>query len=120
LCWLARRPPGVVASSDTMTDEATGFEDIVVAEGVDGSPEFRTTVESEPPTLSGLKARGWGTDLKTPAWDDVRDRLDPTDFELGARVATIHYDLDAWEYRVEYQVDRTVVERLQALAGWSR
>ena len=100
--------------------EATGYQEIVVAEGVDGSPEFRKTTDSEPPTLSGLKSRGWGTDLQTPAWNDVRDRLDADDFELGTHVATIHYDLDAWEYRVEYHVERTFVERLQDLVGWSR
>lgn len=95
--------------------EATGYQEVVVAEGVDGAPEFRKTVDSEPPTLSGLKARGWGTDLQTPAWDDVRDRLDPADYELGTHVATIHYDLDAWEYRVHYHVDRTVLEHARDL-----
>lgn len=100
--------------------EATGYQDIVVAEGVDEAPEFRKTVDSEPPTLSGLKARGWGTDLQTPAWDDVRERLDPADYELGTYVATIHYDLDDWSYRVEYHVDRTVVERVRDVLGWDR
>jgi len=99
---------------------STGYQEVVVAEGVDGSPEFRKTVESEPPTLSGLKARGWGTDLQTPAWDDVRERLDPTDYELGTHVATIHYDLNVWEYRVDYHVRRGILGRVRAAIGRNR
>lgn len=34
-------------------------------------------------------------DLKTPAWDEVRDVIDVQDYEVGTQVATIHYDLDA-------------------------
>lgn len=102
--------------------EATGYTEVVVAEGVDGSPEFRKTIDSEPPEIRDVGDYGWGTDLKTPAWDDVRDRLDPDDGELGMHVATIHYDLDAWEYRVEYHVDASVgvLDCVRALLGRER
>jgi len=102
-----------------MTD-ATGYQEVVVAEGVDGAPEFRKTVDSEPPSIRDVGDWGWGTDLQTPAWDDVRERLDPTDYELGAHVATIHYDLDDWGYRVEYHVDQGVLEHVRTLLGGRR
>lgn len=97
--------------------EATGYTEVVVAEGVDGSPEFRKTVESEPPGIRDVGDYGWGNDLKTPAWEEVRDRLNPADFEVGTQVATIHYNLDAWEYHIQYHVDDGL-ERLDEHWYW--
>lgn len=92
--------------------DATGFEEVVAsADGVNTEMEFRTTVDSEPPSIRDVGDRGWGTDLKTPAWEEVRDRLDPHDYADGTRVATIHYDLDAWTVDVEYHADTLLAER---------
>lgn len=58
---------------------------------------------SSPPTVGrGIRL---GFLLKTPAFDDVRDAVDLEAHEPGTHVATIHYDLDAWEYTVEFLVE---------------
>lgn len=87
-------------------DAATGYEEIVVSDdGVDTDLELRTTVESEPPSIRDHGDYGWGDDLKVPAWDAVRDVIDVEAHDAGAHVATIHYDLDAWDYTIEFLVE---------------
>lgn len=85
-------------------DDGTGFEEVVVRRAGD----LGVDSESERPTIRGPGDRGWGNDLKTPAWDEVRTMINPTEYEPKTHVATIHYDLDAWEYTVEFfvKVDR--------------
>ncbi|MDS0478675.1 hypothetical protein [Natrinema sp. 1APR25-10V2] len=82
-------------------DDGTGYEEVVVRRVGD----LGYTNDSEPPGIRGLGDHGWGTDLKTPAWDEVRKKIDPGDYEPKTHVATIHYDLDAWEYTIEYLVE---------------
>jgi len=84
-----------------MSEDATGFEEIVVRRAGD----LCSTTDSEPPGIRGPQDHGWGTDLKTPAWDDVRENVDPAEYEAKTHVATVHYDLDAWEYTIEYLVE---------------
>ena len=82
-------------------DDGTGFEEVVVRQAGD----LGVTVDSEPPLIRGVKDHGWGDDLKVPAWRSVREKIDPSDHNPKTHVATIHYDLDAWEYTIEYHVE---------------
>jgi hypothetical protein len=84
-----------------MPDKKTGYEKVVVRRAGD----LGTTTDSEPPAIQGVGDYGWGTDLKSPAWDKVKEKIDPDDFDPKTHVATIHYDLDAWEYTIEYLVE---------------
>ena len=97
----------------TQSDRNTGFEEVVVSD--DGRErELRKTVEGEAPDIRGLQDYGYGTDLTVPAWDEVRDTLgDLDEYEDGQHVATIHYDLDDWSYRIEWCVERSIVRRIR-------
>lgn len=84
-----------------MSDDATGFEEIVVRRAGD----LGSSTDSEPPTIRDTGDHGWGSDLKTPAWDEIREKVDPDNHEPKTHVATVRYDLDAWEYTIEYRVE---------------
>ncbi|PGF13810.1 hypothetical protein CP556_25110 [Natrinema sp. CBA1119] len=87
-----------------MSEDGAGFEEVVVRRAGD----LGVDSESEPPTIRGPGDHGWGDDLKTPAWNEVREKIDPADYDAKTHVATIHYDLDAWEFTIEFfvEVDR--------------
>lgn len=80
---------------------ATGVEEVVVRRAGD----LGVSPDSEPPLIRDVGDYGWGTDLKTPAWEQVREQIDPADHPAKTHVATIHYDLDAWEFVVEFLVE---------------
>ena len=81
--------------------DVTGFEEVTVRRAGD----LGRSHDSDLPTTRGPRDYGWGTDLKSPAWDEVKAKIDPADYDPKMHVATIHYDLDAWEYTIEYHVD---------------
>ncbi len=96
--------------------DPTGFEKIVVSDSPDGSLRIQTSADSKLPTIRNVGDQGWGDDLKMPAWGEIREYLDPADYEPGEHIATIQYDLAAWEYQIEYQVDPpSVSDRLRSL-----
>jgi len=103
---------GLTDSSD-QSDRNTGSEEVVVSD--DGRErELRKTVDGEPPDIRGPQDYGYGDDLKVPAWDEVRNKLgDLDDYQDGELVATIHYDLDDWSYRIEWCVERSIVRRIR-------
>ena len=84
-----------------MSEDKTGYEKIVVREAGD----LGSSTDSEPPGIRDEGDHGWGTDLKTPAWDAVREKIDPEDYEPKTHVATIHYNLDEWDFVIEYLVE---------------
>jgi len=57
--------------------------------------------ESEQLEATGLKIHGYGSDLKSPAFDELRDRLDLDAFEPHEYVGTITIDVEEWVYAVE-------------------
>lgn len=62
---------------------------------------------------SELKSRGIGS-LYSQAHDDIEDRLD-VDRYRGEHVATVYYDLDSWEYAIEWEVEVPLLQRLRRL-----
>lgn len=57
-----------------------------------------------------LKARGYG-ELKTGASDEIHDRLDLEAY-VGEHVATVYIDVDEWDYCIDWQVDRSLLQRI--------
>lgn len=92
-------------TNDDPNEEAAGHHKVVIRENSRGERDLGYTTGSDPPTSRSPADYGWGTELKTPAFDDVRDVVDLEAHEPGTHVATIHYDLDAWEYTVEFLVE---------------
>ncbi|WP_339105907.1 hypothetical protein [Haloterrigena salinisoli] len=84
-----------------MSNDGTGFEKVVVRRagdlGVDTDPE--------PPEIRGPGDSGSGSDLQTPAFNEIRERVDLDEHDAKTHVATIWYDPDTWEYTVEYSVE---------------
>ena len=102
----------LTASSD-QSDRNTGFEEVVVSDDGRGR-ELRKTVDGEASEIRGPRDCGYGTDLSVPAWDEVREEFGDLDkYEDGQHVATIHYDLDEWSYRIEWHVERSLVRRMR-------
>lgn len=102
-------------------DGATGYHEVVVRDAGD----LGYTNDSEPPGIRGTKDHGWGTDLKTPAWSEIRDRLedrglDVEELEAGTHVATIRYDLDAWTYEIEWILEDLRPSTVDRLREWFR
>ncbi|ADB63734.1 hypothetical protein Htur_5005 (plasmid) [Haloterrigena turkmenica DSM 5511] len=81
-----------------MSNDGTGFEKVVVRRTGDLDVE----TGSEPPEIRGSGDYGYGSDLQTPAFDGIHECLDPDEHDAKTHVATIWYDLDAWEYTSEY------------------
>ena len=77
------------------------YEKIVVRSAGD----LAISTDSEPPDTRDEDDRDWGGDLKTPAWDAMRENINPSDYEPNTHVATIHYDLDEWDFVIEYLVE---------------
>ena len=77
------------------------YEKIVVRSAGD----LAISTDSEPPDTRDEDDRDWGGDLKTPAWDAMRENINPSDYESNTHVATIHYDLDEWDFVIEYLVE---------------
>jgi len=84
-----------------MTDDNMRYEKIVVREAGD----LDSSTDSEPPDTRGEGDRDQGVDLKTLAWDAVRENINPSDYEPQTHVATIHYDLEEWDFVIEYLVE---------------
>lgn len=84
-----------------MTSRA-GFYAIYVRDGLNGHDLGWSVEESDPPESDGrLADHGGGSDLKSPAFDAIRDRIEVEEIEPGTRVGTIWIDLDAWSWSVE-------------------
>lgn len=83
-----------------MLGNRTGFEKVVVKSGTltqgpdSNRPEVNTAIDAGQDDL-----------MFVPAWDEVREEVDPEDHEEGTHVATIHYDMDAKNYNIEYYVE---------------
>jgi hypothetical protein len=84
-----------------MTEDNMTYEKIVVKEASD----LGSTTDSEPPDIRDEGDHGWEIDLKTLAWDAVRENINPSDYEPKTHVATIHYDLDELDFVIEYLVE---------------
>ena len=77
------------------------YEKIVVRE----TDDLGSSTDSEPPDTRDEGDHDRGVDLKTPAWEAVRENINPSDYEPQTHVATIHYDLDKWDFVIEYLVE---------------
>lgn len=95
-----------------MSDDATGYEIVTVRENSRGENDIGISLHSEPPEIRGTQDYGFGTDLRTPAANEIRERLDLEEHDGGERIARIRYDLDAWTYDVEYLVPVTILDRV--------
>jgi len=84
-----------------MSKDSMRYEKIVVRE----AGGLGSTTDSEPPDIRDESNHGWRMDLKTPAWDAVRANINPGEYEPKTHVATIHYDLDEWDFVIEYLVE---------------
>jgi len=84
-----------------MSEDNMRYEKIVVREAGD----LGSSTDSEPPDIHDADDHGRRMDLKTPAWDAVRANINPSDYEPKTHVATIHYDLDEWDFVIEYLVE---------------
>jgi hypothetical protein len=87
-----------------MNDDGTGFEIVTVRKKPDGSHDLGKSIDSEPPSIRDVGDYGWG-ELRTEAFDRVRDRLDPEEFDRHTELAKVHYDLDRWAYSIEWLVE---------------
>lgn len=96
-----------------MNDDATGYEIVTVRENSRGENDIGISLHSEPPEIRGTQDYGFGTDLRTPAANEIRETLDLEEYDGGERIARIRYDLDAWTYDVEYLVPVTVLDRVR-------
>lgn len=76
----------------------------------------------------GMKRRGVGH-LHTQATDEIRERID-LDEHVGDVVATVTVDVDAWEYRIDWEIDGVeetetpfldrLYRYLRSHAGWEK
>lgn len=59
-----------------------------------------------------LKSHGFG-DLRSSASDEIEDRLDISEY-VGEHIATVYVDVDAWDYCIHWQVERSLLQRIGA------
>jgi len=83
-----------------MLGNRTGYETVVVKSGT-----LERGEDTEFPEIHTAIDAGQDDMMFIPAWEDVEDEVDPDDHEEGTHVATIHYDMDAKSYDVEYYVE---------------
>lgn len=96
-------------------DEATGYEIITVRENSLGEHDLAISLDSDKPRIRGVEDHGAGTDLEVPAYDELRERVDLEELDVGQEVARIWYDYDAWTYEIEYLVPVTLLDRVRRL-----
>ena len=97
----------------TTGDPGVGFYEVTVRENSLGEMDVGYSTDSDPPSIRGTRDHGYGTDLSTPAFNEVRDAVDLEEHDVGEHIATIHIDLDQWVYRVEFHVDRPLLQRIR-------
>ncbi|WP_340099461.1 hypothetical protein [Salinibaculum salinum] len=90
------------------SDPEVGRYEYVVRDIDDREPDLGIQ-DWNGPEMS-LKARGFG-ELKTAASDEIEDRLDLEDY-VGEHIATVYIDVDAWEYCIDWQIDRSLLQRI--------
>lgn len=103
--------------------ERVGWELVAVRETPRGALDVGIGA-SDFPEFRDLEDRGFGTDLKTPAFDEIREHVDELDVEIGPgdTVAVIYYDLENWSSDVEFvgRFRRSLLQqRLDALQSVS-
>ncbi|GGK85319.1 hypothetical protein GCM10009067_41830 [Haloarcula sebkhae] len=64
-----------------------------------------STTDSEPSDIRDRGGHGWRIGLKTLVWDAVQENSNPSDYEPKTHPATIHYDLNAWDFVIEYLIE---------------
>jgi hypothetical protein len=84
-----------------MRDDPTGFETVVVGE----SGDLKRGPKTELPNIRTGVDKNLDDRLFIPAWSAVEETVDPSEYEEGEHVATIHYDLIDKEYDIEYYVE---------------
>lgn len=84
-----------------MRDNPTGFETVVVGE----SGNLERGPNAELPKIRTGVDKNLDDRLFIPAWDEVKETIDPAEYEQGEHVATIHYDLIEKAYEIEYYVE---------------
>lgn len=102
-------------------EEAVGYERVRVRRAGD----LGVDPDSQTPEARGLKYHGWGTDLKAPAWDEVRDRLADRGVDVAklapkTHVATIEYNLYDWTYSIRWELEILEETMIERVAGWFR
>jgi len=99
----------------------------LVKHNTNGNPAFYYAdgCKDLPSPEPGLKRRGVG-DLHSAATDEIAERVDLEE-HVGEVVATVTVDVDAWDYRIDWEVDvedaaTTTLGRLiryaRTHAGW--
>lgn len=83
-----------------MRKNPTGFETVIVGE----SGELQRS-ERELPTIITAIDKDLDDTMFLPAWAAVEAEIDPTEYEAGTHVATIHYDVRTKAYDIEYHVE---------------
>lgn len=83
-----------------MLGNRTGFENVVVKSGT-----LARGPDSKRPEIETAIDAGQDDQMFIPAWDEVEEEISPEDHDEGTHVATIHYDMDAKSYNVEYYVE---------------
>ncbi|GAB7093187.1 hypothetical protein JCM30237_03390 [Halolamina litorea] len=83
-----------------MFRKRTGYETVIVK-----SDRLARGPETEMPEIDTAIDAGQDDKMFIPAWEDVREEITPEDHEEGTHVATIHYDMDAKSYELEYYVE---------------
>jgi hypothetical protein len=91
------------------SDELIQVEEVVVRDSSRGHDLGKRTIERAPSTL---KTRGSG-ELRTAAFNEVRETFDLEAIEPGTVLATVTYDLDAWKYSIEYEPIGSLLDRLR-------
>lgn len=100
-----------------MTKNEEGFHEVVVARASNGRPEFRKGAGSVAPKAKPGEHFGWGSDLQQPAWNEILQNLNSEHYEIGEHVATIHYNLDSYEYDIDYHVKLNTLKRIKLNYG---
>lgn len=94
-------------------EEAVGYEIVTVRENSSGEHDLAISLDSDKPPIRDVGDYGAGTDLEVPAHDEIRDRVDVEEHDVGQELAKVWYDYDAWAYEIEYLVPVTVLDRVR-------
>lgn len=92
--------------------DGTGYDIVTVRRRSDGSKAIGISLDSDAPEIRDVGDYGWG-ELKVAGIDEIQDRVDLEKYDVGTEIATIHYDLDDWTFKLEYHVPVTRLDQLR-------
>lgn len=83
------------------TDDLCARELLVVR---DGPTKHALGVREANPPETSLKTQGWGA-LQSAAYEAIEETIDLASRPPGTKIATVRYDLDAWDMTIEFHVE---------------